>query len=510
MTWTDASLALLVALTLGREATAQQVAQKPLSAIEWLEDTPPGPLPATRTEPPVASTISTPRIETSPLGDATGETVGLLPPSVSGLPADLWARSEAAELSALWRGASAQPPAAIQALYHTLLLAEAAPPKGDADTYMRTRIAVLRRFGAVEPARELLAQADPMRPALFADWFDLSLLDGAEAEACAALRDAPTLLADVDAQIYCTALTGDWRTALLLFDTGRALGEFTAARAALLEHFLDPEMAETDAPPRPMTQPTPLDFRLFEAIGSPLPTRGLPPAFAMSDLRGTVGWKAEIEAAERLTRAGSLAAGRLLELYTRQSPSASGGVWDRAQAIQDLEAALEAGAPGRIAGALQTAWTRMTGAGLGLPFAQIFGARLVSAPLEGDARETAFRVALLTQEYETVATGAPAGRAAQFLAGLAQGRPDPGLAGDTAAQMLADAFAAPPRAAKDHAWMMDQGKLGEAILSAAVQFDRSDGDPGEMAAALGTLRAVGLEDTARRAALEVLILEPYE
>ncbi len=507
MTRTEALLTAALLLAPGVAAQAQQIGQRPLSAIEWLDQIPATPAPApTPAEPPVAGHAGIPDIEMTPLGDATSGAVGLLPPSVTGLPADMWAASDAADLTALWRSAGTQPPAAIQALYHTLLLAEAEPPRGDADSYLRTRIAVLRRFGAVEPAYELLARAGPLRPALFADWFDLSLLHGAEAEACGDLRAAPGLLNDDAAQIYCTALTGDWRTAVLLFDTGRALGAWDGPRSDLLEQFLDPELAETAAPPSPMAKPTPLEFRLFEAIGSPLPTRGLPAAYAMADLRGTVGWKAEIEAAERLTRSGALAPGRLMGLYTRQRPAASGGVWDRVAAVQDLEAALDAGAQGGIEPALDTAWLRMGEEGLELPFAQIFGARLAAANLAGDARTLAYRIALLTADYEAAAATPPPGDDARFLSGLAQGRPDAALAGDSAGQIIAGAFVQPPKAAPDHALLIRQGKLGEAVLSAALQFDRASGDPGEMAAALGTLRAVGLEDTARRAALQALIL----
>ena len=503
---------LLAALFAAQGAMAeQQIAPRPLSAIEWLDQVPVEQRPAAlAAEPPVAGNVEIPQIEMTPLGDATSGAVGLLPPSVTGLPADIWASSTAADLAALWNKTGTQPPAAIQALYHTLLLAEAEPPRGDADAYLRTRISVLRRYGAVEPAFELLARAGPLRPALFADWFDLSLLNGAEAEACADLRAAPGLLNDDAAQIYCTALTGDWRTAALLFDTGRALGSWTGPRSDLLEQFLDPEMADGAAPPAPTDDPTPLDFLLFEAIGSPLPTRGLPAEFAMADLRGTVGWKAEIEAAERLTRAGALAPGRLMALYTRQRPSASGGVWNRAAAVQDLEVTLKEGDPKRIGSALQSAWDRMGNEGLEVPFALMFGDALETADLEGAAGALAFRIALLTPEYETAAATPPAGAEEQFLAGLASGRPDVSLTDANDAQVIAGAFTDPPKAAQDHARLIEQGKLGEAILSAALQFDSASGDPGEMAAALGTLRAVGLEDTARRAALQALILGGHE
>ncbi|MFX0541290.1 hypothetical protein ACEWPM_006100 [Roseovarius sp. S4756] len=485
---------------------AQEVA--PLSAIDWLnqpgagQSTPGRPI----SEPPVAGEVNIPSIEMTPLADATSGAVGLLPPSVTGLPATLWAQSGAEDLTALWRSATQQPPPAITALYHSLLLAEAEPPHGREGAYLRTRVDMLRRFGAVEPAMELLARAGPETPGIFPAWFDLALLAGAETEACTALQGSPGLMAGDAARIYCAALTGDWATAALMYDTGAALGTIKGTESALLAQFLDPELAEEAPVPVPSSAPSPLEFRLFEGIGAPLPTRGLPLAFAMSDLRGTVGWKAEIEAAERLTRAGALAPNRLMGLYTRQDASASGGVWDRVSAIQGLETALAAGDAARIGAALDDAWGQMRSEGLEVPFAELFAEGVKDANLPARLDALAFQMALLTPDYEAAAARVPAGRAMKFLAGLAQGRPDPALAERPAESMIAAAFGQPPEAAPEHAYLIRQGKLGEAILSAALQFDRADSDPGEMASALRTLRAVGLEDAARRAALQALIL----
>ena len=486
---------------------AQGAGPRPLSAIDWLgQDLPSGaslPERPAINEPPVAGAVSVPSIAMTPLGAASNGAVGLLPTSVTGLPAGMWAASDVRDVDALWVRTRQQPLPAIGALYHTLLLAEADPPRGGKDAFLETRVDMLRRFGAVDPALGLLARAGPNVPSLFPLWFDLSLLDGAEAAACTALRDAPALLRDDGAKIYCNALTGDWRTAALLFDTGAALGTITGSNAALLGQFLDAELAEEGATPPPNAAPTPLEFRLFEAIGMPLSTRGLPVAFAMADLRGTAGWRAEIEAAERLTRAGALAPGRLMGLYTRQQPAASGGVWDRANAVQTLDAALDARDPVRSAAALEAAWAHMRGEALEVPFAAIFGARLAQIDLPAKAQALATQIRLLSPEYEVAADAAGS---KPFLAGLARGRPDTRLASNTTERAISGAFAIPPVPAPEHAAMIAEGKLGEAILSAALQFDRADDDPGEMASALGTLRAVGLEDTARRAALQALIL----
>jgi hypothetical protein len=60
----------------------------------------------------------------------------------------------------------------------------------------------------------------------------------------------------------------------------------------------------------------------------------------------------------------------------------------------------------------------------------------------------------------------------------------------------------------EHQALLDEDRLGEAILSAATQLDDHTGATREgFGAALAALRAFGLEETARRAALQILLLE---
>ncbi|MDO5643247.1 MAG: hypothetical protein Q4G26_12810, partial [Paracoccus sp. (in: a-proteobacteria)] len=161
---------------------------------------------------------------------------------------------------------------------------------------------------------------------------------------------------NLGARIYCLALGGDWDAAALLFTGARALGFIDEATAELMARYLDDASAEISdqlEPPEPMT---PLAFRLHEAIGQPLPTGDLPLAYAWTDLSERSGWKAQLEAAERLARAGSLPAPILHQLYSAQRPAASGGVWERAAAVQALDAALATGDGARIGAALLAAF----------------------------------------------------------------------------------------------------------------------------------------------------------
>ena len=141
-------------------------------------------------------------------------------------------------------------------------------------------------------------------------------------------------------------------------------------------------------------RPTPLEFRLFEALGEPLPTAPLPLAFAVLDLSGDNGWRAQIQAAERLARAGSLPANRLLGIYTMREPAASGGVWDRVAPCRTSRPRWNAARPGAVGPALLRVWPQMASGRLLVPFAELYAERLAALDLDGRAgalaRQAAF------------------------------------------------------------------------------------------------------------------------
>jgi hypothetical protein len=93
-----------------------------------------------------------------------------------------------------------------------------------------------------------------------------------------------------------------------------------------------------------------LNIVYMKPFGEPVPANNLPLAFSVAELSGDKGWKAQLEAAERLSKSGVFSDNQLLGLLTKKPAPASGGIWDRVTMIQDLEQALEANAPARISG----------------------------------------------------------------------------------------------------------------------------------------------------------------
>lgn len=505
--------------------SAPAIAQDPISAIDWLNsgrgfdgqfDSQPAAIqPSTPdSEPAVATSVAVPEVTTRPLDAPRAGAAGLLPGSVTGLPPTLWQNSQAGRLSRLLSRLDATGNPAMQSLLYTLLLAEAEPPRDDGSGlgFLLARIDALTDLGAVEPALALAERADPTADKdLFQRWFDLALLSGEENRACKAMVAQPTFAPTQTALAYCRARLGDWDTAALTFGSAAALGVLPRSELQLMRLFLDPDLAENTPPLPPATRITPLAFRLNEAIGHPLPTTNLPRAYAMSDLRGLSGWKAEIEAAERLARSGALSENRLLGIYTDRAPAASGGLWDRVALVGQLDAAITARDAAAISEVLPVAWAAISAARLELPFARLWGATLAEIPLTGSATHSAFDMALLAPAYETLARDLTVTSPRDaFLLDLAAGDPQPDDLNDPRAAAIAKGFAPETEVPPTLRLNLGQDQLGEAILSAMILFlSGAAGETKDIAPALATFRAVGLEDVARRAALQLMILDRH-
>jgi CheY-like chemotaxis protein len=235
-----------------------------------------------------------------------------------------------------------------------LMLAKADPPadSGGRGTLLLARTDALLEAGALDQAAALLDDAGSLQPELFRRRFDIALLTGTEDLGCVQMRENPQLAPTFPARIFCLARSGDWNAAALTLRTAQALGFVTPEEDALLSRFLDPELDDGDFPLSRPAKPTPLVWRMLEAVGEPLPTNTLPLAFAQAELRDTAGWKSQIEAAERLARTGAVDPDRLLGLYMDRKPAASGGVWDRVAGVQALDAALAAQDVQAVAGVL--------------------------------------------------------------------------------------------------------------------------------------------------------------
>ena len=519
------SMALCAALAIVPDAAG---ARPPLSASDWLSgsiqqpDTisawrPGTPLPPELQQKSRREVVRSGAVEpvgVTRLGEGNPDSKGTVSPRAAGLPAGLWGDSDGTVLAQQVLASDPRLPA-LRRLERRLLAAQLQPPKaapGTEGALFLARVDKLLDMGATRAAKELLQTAGPADPQRFRRLFDIALLSGDQSQACQIMDRTPGVAPSFPARIFCLALGGDWAAAALVYQGADGLGQLQPQVATLLAHYLDDGYSEQgDILPPPQVV-TPLDLRLHEAIGQPLPSSNLPLAFALADLDENGGWKARLDAAERLARAGAIPASRLREIYVEQKPAASGGAWDRAAAIQTLDAALSARDADAVATALPAAFDRMVAAGLGPALADMVGAQTGAMGLTGRAGQIAVWLALQAGQWQVVAQPAPDAQPfdtwlLDFASGLAEATPPRGTGSDRAATLIG-AFAADSALSQRYAELLAANRRGEALLSAIDDVDAGlDGDLPRAAQGLRVLRALDQRDVARQAAVE-LVLAP--
>ena len=188
--------------------------QEPLSAIDWLSQSVTTPAPvAPQAKTPVTSTgVVQEPVAVTVIGAPSPDALGLLPPSVTGLPAALWGPGRSADIVAVIGGERVDSLPALRGLLLTVLLAEADPPAdaGQSAALLTARIDKLLDMGALDQARALLDAAGSRDPDLFRRSFDVALLTGEEDRGCRSWWKPR--LAHLSPRDFCLA-GGDWDAA---------------------------------------------------------------------------------------------------------------------------------------------------------------------------------------------------------------------------------------------------------------------------------------------------------
>ncbi len=495
-----------------------QEAEAPLSAIEWLDQVLAAPLPEPEPAPSEAPVILAPdsgqaqsgQIAATPLDSVEIDSTGLFRAERIGLPRDVWGPTPLPDILDALENLPQDTLPRAQQLALRVLTAEFAPPWSlapeDRGLLLAARVEQLIARGALEQAGQLIDAAPERTAGLNARAFDIALLLGEEDAACARMSGQIAQDHGQAAQIFCTARRGDWPAAYASLQAAKTLGLLSGSEDAILTRFLEEEEAESLLPP-PQDM-TPLLWRMMEALGDSVTTANLPLAYAHADLRGTSGWRAQLDAAERLTRAGAMQPNRLLGLYTQRRAAASGGLWERVAAVQALEQARMARDAEAVGGALLRAWPLFAAVELEHALAEMMAADLAHMALTGQAAERLWHILLLTEEApERAASLAPEDEFGQFMTALAQGSAPPDIAASGMAGAIALGFA-DEMLSDEVRQQIDNGALAM-VLFDALGFiaDAVAGDQQAATRGLQRLRALGLDDDARQIAIELLLLE---
>ena len=478
-------------------------AQTPLSAIDWLSKEN-SKFQKSLIDEKNTETENTNDIKVSTLASNEYQAIGLLPIYVTGIPTTIWRNSSFDDLVYSFKTMPIFKYSPIQELVYSLLLAEARPPLNEPKRYafLEARLNKLLNYGAVDPAIALIERASPLPERMIPLLFDISLLSSNNFPICDPIFQN-TKNRELQAElIYCYARKGDWLTAHLILKTGEVLEDLNVREVSLLDRYLEVDFnVDLNALLPPPELITPLEYRLYEAIGEPIPAEYLPIQYSQSDLSGENGWRAQVIAAERLSLTGAIPENQILGVYTSNNPGVSGGMWERVKVVQDLDFALEHEED--FEHYFQNAWRVFKKTDQITVFAKLFGLRVFEKNLSVKSREIAANLLLLTNNFRLTKGY---WNSSDIRFGLTTGDFSQVKASNEIEKIILKVFTEPsiPFLVEQK---LNQGKLGEVILNALLQFETGiDGNLKDFSESLSTLNLIGLDNTARRAALTHLVV----
>ena len=188
-------------------------------------------------------------------------------------------------------------------------------------------------------------------------------------------------------------------------------------------------------------------------------------------------------------------------IYTKYNTSVSGGVWERVDAVKSLDTALELNE--NFEEILQNALVVFAKADQLSLFAKLFARRIYEQSFSPKSKKIAADLLLLTNNFELTEYY---WRSEDIRFGLVSGDFSNVKAKNETENIILKVFTDPkmPFLVEQK---LNQGKLGEVILNALLQFETGiQGDLKDLSESLSTLNLIGLNNTARRAALTHLVL----
>jgi hypothetical protein len=453
------------------------------------------------------SGITIESIQKTPLPSFQPDAIGILTSKQTGIPQQFWGNSDPNVIARLIEPYFDYTLPEITALWQRIALSEIDAPtkQGKSGKILSARIAHLLNAGALDQAEALLKQAGPTTSNLFHQTFEVGLLTGRAQTACSNMLRNPSLSPGLKARIFCLARENDWNAAALTLTAALTLNQISELDAELLSLFLDPEIFDEANPPPAPVPLTALDFIMREALAMPRSGQALPLAFLHQDLQRETGWRNQIIAMERLVRSQALPSQRLITLYQEGIPSASGGVWTRVAAVQKLLLAIEDGQSTKISKALQDAYRDLNAVGLSFVLSDIAANDLNGKSLSPKGERVRFHLQVLhPNAAELIKKVTPQSATDAFIKAILLGK----IPQSANSEMQSAIRAAFNGTTSSNSLILDakQGQMGEAILNSMTNLVKSHyRDPAAVETTIAALRIAGLEDEARRIAIQVML-----
>ena len=420
------------------------------------------------------------------------------------LPYYYWSWSKIEDLTSKIDSIYLEPKVQLRELIVSVLLSEMPAnieiPK-EANLYI-ARLNKLLELGQYKEAQTFININDPNLTLSFQQQFELNLLKGNDTLACSQSKIQGTNNNTLKQKIYCLNHEGKQSEARIVFETAKILTKIKDYDTYIIELLLNSKEFAQSYIIDNKNNLSILDYIILQKNDIKIEDKFIPTSYLFYNLSQTYDIEKKLIISEKLAKFGIISNLQLFKFYKESNIVNDKALIKRKKCVNELELSILKQSSDDIRKNLVKCLSLFQKIGLSSDFSRYYRTTALAEVNTGWETPTSVKMRLLSKDYSSLKIELTENSNFNSAQSIARNNFTK-LNGLTAFEKsIIDVFKDPKY--KDHnASLIDQGKIGEVIISSIILLESEDLN--KMQNGLTALIQAGLTDVARDIAIRILI-----
>lgn len=361
-----------------------------------------------------------------------------------------------------------------------------------------TRLNKLLEFGQYNEAQKFINKHDADLSLSSSQQYNLNIIRGNDTLACSQLKLKKLQNGTLKQKIYCLTYENKFNEAQIIFETGKLFEKINIHDQNIIDILLSND-SSTNIKSNNLEV---IDYVILRKKQRIIPLNLIQTPLMFYDLSQAPSHDKKLNLLELLNKDGIILSERLFDAYVERSTSANNATEKRKKCIIDLELAIETNKSEMVRNKLTKCLSLFEKVGLSYSFSQNYRDIALGEVGKGWETPTSIKMRLLTKDYSELLSDFEA--TSNFKSAQSIARNDFTKLEDLSGieKNIIDVFRK-PNFDKEYINQIDQGKIGEVIISSINNLNPKDLN--QMQKGLRGLIQAGLEDTAKDIAINYLL-----
>lgn len=451
---------------------------------------------STDIETPTSNLITNSSVSTINLSDLVEENLTL--------PYYYWSWSKIEDLTSKIDSIYFEPKAQLRELIVSVLTSEMPAnieiPK-EANLYI-ARLNKLIELGQYKEAQIFINNNDPNLTLSYQQQFELNLLKGNDTLACSQFKIEGTNNNTLKQKVYCLNHEGKQSEAKIVFETAKILNKIEEYDAFIIELLLNSKKFAQSYKIDNKNNLSILDYIILQKSDVKIEGRSIPTSFFFYNFSETYNIEEKLIISERLAKFGIISNLQLFRIYKESDTINDTALIKRKKCINELELAISEQSSDDIRQNLAKCLTLFQKIGLSSNFSKYYRTIVLAEVNTGWESPTSVKMRLLAKDYSSLKIALTENSNFNSAQSIARNNFTKLNSLTEFEKSIIEAFEESKYKAQN-ASLIDQGKIGEVILSSIILLESEDLK--EIQNGLIGLIQAGLTDIAKDIAIRLLI-----